>query len=365
MSLSSLSPLSRSRANRLASADPRARTKARLGIEGLEVRRMMSHVLEPVQLSAEAEQSLVAPAAIEAAEDVIGETVDTAPSPSVAAAWDGGFTDGSDFVTITWPDLDPVLPTPDVTVEGRHVFYNNSAFDGENLLPNASDDEAIATDKTALLPGNTATFDNYTSYSRGINGVMVDIDGADLSGLTTRNVSDYFEFHVGNDADPDDWSEAPAPRSVTVREGAGENGSDRVTIIWRDGTIRNEWLDVRVLAEGVGLETDDVFRFGNAVGEAGNSSSNAHVTATDLLLARNNQRSFVNPAPVDFDYDFNRDQRVNATDVLLARNNAPNFMSALSLVDLPDLDPPSDPPGGGDAGWIPFDFGWLGGGMFW
>ena len=57
------------------------------------------------------------------------------------------------------------------SVVGRYIFYSNSKFDA------ASDDNAIATDKQALLPGQTATFANYTSYSQGINGIMVDIAG--------------------------------------------------------------------------------------------------------------------------------------------------------------------------------------------
>lgn len=62
-------------------------------------------------------------------------------------------------------------------VVGRDVFYNNSYFDGRNPAADTSDDNAIATDKQALLPGQTASFTNYTSYSKGINGVMVDIAG--------------------------------------------------------------------------------------------------------------------------------------------------------------------------------------------
>ncbi len=67
-------------------------------------------------------------------------------------------------------------PVPPVAVTGRHVFYNNSAFDGNDPAANASDDAAVATDK-APLAGDvvTATFANYTSYGLGINGVMVDI----------------------------------------------------------------------------------------------------------------------------------------------------------------------------------------------
>ncbi|MCK4626951.1 MAG: hypothetical protein KAV00_16685, partial [Phycisphaerae bacterium] len=58
---------------------------------------------------------------------------------------------------------------------GRHVFYNNSSFDENNPAANADDDDAIAINKTALLPGQTSAFANYTSYNRGINGIMVDI----------------------------------------------------------------------------------------------------------------------------------------------------------------------------------------------
>jgi hypothetical protein len=39
----------------------------------------------------------------------------------------------------------------------------------------AADDGAIAPDKSALLPGGTGRFANVTSYTRGINGVMVDV----------------------------------------------------------------------------------------------------------------------------------------------------------------------------------------------
>jgi hypothetical protein len=45
-------------------------------------------------------------------------------------------------------------------------------------VPDGTNDvAAIATDKDALLPGQRATFDNYTSYSKGINGLMIDLSG--------------------------------------------------------------------------------------------------------------------------------------------------------------------------------------------
>ncbi|MBN2474624.1 MAG: hypothetical protein JXB62_08445 [Pirellulales bacterium] len=242
-------------------------------------------------------------------------------------------------------DLPVDGPAPDGEVEDyqvlintkvvdRHIFYNHSSWDGNNPAANANDDKAIAIDKKALLPCGTATFANYTSYSAGINGIMVDI--ADLPVAPAMITAADFVFKVGNSNNPSTWVPGPPPSSVTVRPGAGVGGSDRVTIVWPNYDIAKQWLQVTVLATAnTGLAEDDVFYFGNAVGEAGNSTTNAQVNAVDMLLARNNPRTFLNPAPIDFPYDYNRDQRVNATDMLLARNNQTHFLNALKLITVP------------------------------
>ncbi len=131
-------------------------------------------------------------------------------------------------------------------VVDRHVFYNNSSWDGHDAAAGPTDDLAIAQDKRPLLPGSTASFENYTSYSRGINGVLLDIEGlpADVD-LTATD----FDVHWGRQGDPSEWSPAPAP-TVTTRRGAGVNGSDRVTLIWPDHAIENAWLEVRVKSGG-------------------------------------------------------------------------------------------------------------------
>jgi len=224
------------------------------------------------------------------------------------------------------------LVVPEVVA--RWAFYNNSAYDGSDAGTDPRDDAAVATDKTALLPGQVASFANYTSFDRGLNGIFVDLAG--LPDGITPEAGD-FVFRMGNDNDPAAWPLAPDP-AVTVRADAGENGADRVTIRWEDRALRNRWVQITVHAGRLGLLQDDVFYFGNAVAEAGNSAAQAQVTATDLLLARNNPRNFLHPAAVDFAYDYNRDQRVNATDVLLARNNQTNFLTALRLLDLTDID---------------------------
>ena len=154
------------------------------------------------------------------------------------------------------------------TVSGRYVFYNHSSFDGNDAGANAGDDAAIAPDKTPYLPqGNLATFANVTSYSRGINGIMVDLSGESPH---TSITADDFVFRVGNNNAPGGSSAAPPPTSVVVRTNAGLSGVDRVEITWADNAIQNEWLEVEVLPNTrTGLTSSDVFYWGNKIGDTG------------------------------------------------------------------------------------------------
>jgi PKD repeat protein len=150
-------------------------------------------------------------------------------------------------------------------VVGRHVFYNNSTWDGNDPLANAADDNAIAADKQVVLPGETITAANYSSYIHGINGIIVDINGP----MNTATAGD-FSIRVNEAADPDTWSAGPAP-TVTVRSGEGAGGSDRVTLTWGDGEIANRWMEVTVRSDAnggsLGLTEDDVFYLGHVSGD--------------------------------------------------------------------------------------------------
>ncbi len=214
-------------------------------------------------------------------------------------------------------------------VVARQVFYNNSAWDGNDPAANAADDAAIATNKSALGPFETASFANYTSYWRGINGIMVDIEL--LPGTPT--VAD-FEFSVGNDSDPLSWTLLAVTPSISVRTGAGTGGSDRVTIILPDGTAAGQWLQVTVKPSvNTGLLTEDVFFFGNAIGETGDSITDAEVTPTDEVYVRNNPATLaVSSASITHAADFNRDKKVGPTDAVLCRNNGTNSSTALQLI---------------------------------
>src|SRR5205085_10522629 len=102
---------------------------------------------------------------------------------------------------------------------------------------------------------------------------------------------------------------------------AGFGGSDRVTLIWEDGAIRNEWLKVTVRADATtGLLADDVFAFGNLAGETGDPTFRnvMSVTAADLSAVR---RAAGSRAAIDDVEDINRDGRVDGRDLAAVRSN--------------------------------------------
>lgn len=219
-------------------------------------------------------------------------------------------------------------------VKGRYVFYNDSSFDGNDTGANSNDDNAIAPDKVALLPGDTATSANVTNYVDGINGIMVDIladlpqDGSGNYLISTDSAND-FTFKVGNSSDPSTWTTLSGSTlpSVTVRAGAGVDGSDRVTLTWPNGSITNEWLQVTVKANtDTGLSTPDVFYFGNLVGD---TNGDFTVNVLDVQNVETNlgetESSPNNPDDID------RDESVDSSDVSIAEANA---LSGISLAVL-------------------------------
>ena len=228
-------------------------------------------------------------------------------------------------------------------VLGRYVFYDGSALDD-------GAGGAVATDKTPLSPGETATLDNVTNYSGGINGIIVDLAHApDAAALTLGDL----DLSVGNDNDPIGWADA-APATLEVLPGGGHGGSDRLVITWPTDAPANTWLEVAIPGGGThqttttGLATADVFYFGNAVGNTGNETLGAGlptpplVNASDVIAIRDNPHGLADPAGVANPYDVDRDGRVDATDLILARNNATGPLSALRWIAPSIL--PSAPP---------------------
>ncbi len=234
-----------------------------------------------------------------------------------------GLAGASDFSIPT-----SVTP-PRPTVVGRFVFYNKSSFDGENGSSNIADNLAIAPDKQALLPGQTATFANYTSYSKGLNGVIVDVSNFD--GVITPS---DFTLMVGSTSDVGAWSPAPEPSFVAMYPGWGVGGSTRLELLWDNNLIQNQWLQVTLEANDVtDLAAPDVFYFGNAIGESGNLPGSTMVDTADELGARSNGTA-AGEAGLGNLYDYNRDKQVNSEDELIARSHR-SGLSPLRLITTP------------------------------
>ena len=201
-------------------------------------------------------------------------------------------------------------------VSGRHVFYNNGAFDGRDPAVNEADDGAIAADKSALPTGGSPSYANITSYVRGINGVMIDVHEL----LAPPTAAD-FSFKVQSLFNPGVWADGPAPTGFAVRAlGGADPTARRITFTWPDGLLKNLWLQVGVLASAATRRpAPDVAYFGNLVGEAGDAATPTRVGAADVAATRGGiSRARVS---VQNPLDHDRDGWVNVRDVEIARSN--------------------------------------------
>ena len=182
---------------------------------------------------------------------------------------------------------DATLPATASSVVGQFLFYNQSGtstrYDHNDLAINSFDDLAIATDKTAYTweDPNAATFANVSSYSKGINGIMVDISGSHPS-ITAAD----FIFRVGNNNSPGTVGHGQCSHQ---RLGAGRGrhqrfGSRRDHLEHRRAPIK-QWLEVITLANantglaqkvGYPVGQGDAFFFGNALGDTGVGDTTAN-----------------------------------------------------------------------------------------
>jgi hypothetical protein len=204
-------------------------------------------------------------------------------------------------------------------VANRALFYNNSSYDGNDPLPDfTTDAAAIATDKQALLPGHAATFDNYSSYYPGINGIILDIVG--LPTATTLLPSD-FTFLAGTTADIASWTPVAVAPTITIFPTKGLNGSDRVELIWPDRTIVNQWLQLTINPTmNTGFAAPDVCYFGSLVGDIGNNpdtATSAAVTISDIAATKSHNGE---AATITSPFDFNRNGSITISDIAISKS---------------------------------------------
>ena len=253
----------------------------------------------------------------------------------------GSFAVKANQVLVANPDgLKFTVPAPaqKAQIVARHIFYNNSYYDGNKAAidpapiagANNDDSDAIDPSKSPLMAGaGLATFANWTGYTKGINGLIYDVKDA----TRAPEVGD-FQFlditRTGTGA-----GVPKAPNGFAVLPGAGVDGSDRVVITFADGSIIDTWLQVTI-GTGFGLETAETHWWANAQADCGTvQGTNILVDATDEIQARANPRNFLNRAPVDWPWDYNKDSLCDATDQLLSRNNPKTFLNCVRIISKP------------------------------
>ena len=220
----------------------------------------------------------------------------------------------------------------------RRVFYNQSYFDSGSGEANAQDDRAIDLNKSALLPGQTASFANVSSYQKGLNGIIFDLKDMPL-GTQPPHVEVKVSVPGAGPGDPVTWIAAPTPITIARRNGAGVGQTDRITVIWPNASIRTRWLQVTVKADAASqLPRDDVFYFGSLVGETGDAASPLRVSAIDVTATRRATQGFPGPVGLNTPYDIDRNGSLSGSiDVSDVRANLGRSLRA--LVASPDPAP--------------------------
>jgi hypothetical protein len=204
----------------------------------------------------------------------------------------------------------------------------------------ASASTSLATDKSALLPGQSSTFANYTNFSRGLNGLAIDLTGLPAT-TTSSQIAASLQFANWDGIAAAGFVSLPgaAVPTVTLLPSGGTSGSARVRITFPDNTVQNTWLRVTLAANSdTGLAANDVFYFGNVIGElgVGNSTTRLSVDAQDIALMLANQSPRPNSANATNIYDMDRNGRVNGQDyaILVANQQAAGIVAPITAPSL-------------------------------
>ena len=144
-------------------------------------------------------------------------------------------------------------------------YYKGSFYTagGTNVVGGMDPSKMVA---KAGATSQTLSFENVSNYTRGINGLVIDVAGLTATDLTVAD----FGFRMSPQGafdeaanPPSSWVAAPAPTAIVVTPGTATNPA-RVRFEWPDNVIQNRWLEVRVLANAaIGVPATQEFYLGN------------------------------------------------------------------------------------------------------
>ncbi|MDZ4853021.1 MAG: GEVED domain-containing protein [Pirellulaceae bacterium] len=213
------------------------------------------------------------------------------------------------------PNTEPIIDetyavvNPLATIQQSYIFYNESNFETVGGVAAAIDNSS----KQLLQSSNVAqatTFANVTNYSRGINGLVFDVNNL---AATTLSTSDFIFRRptglVSGIVNPSTWANAPTPSIIDVTPGS----PSRVRIEWLNSTIQDTWLQVILKSNAnTGLGAPLVFYIGNAAGEL-NGLAPYRVGTPELSTVQTGVSSEL--VPITDARDIDKSRRVGTTDL--------------------------------------------------
>ncbi len=224
---------------------------------------------------------------------------------------------------------DLTLPPVVATIASQAILYGNSTF--ESISTSA----AMDTGKTMLQAGSSpleTTSANVSGYSRGLNGVVIDVTGLTSATLTSSD----FVFRVAPAGaaglvNPSSWASAPAPAQiVSIPGNAGTAG--RIQLKWADNAIQNTWLQIIVLANArTSLATPVVFYVGSAIGDVNGPASGVYrTTVADMVMVQSALSAAA--VPVTENRDVNKDGLINAADVSFVQSRVSSAILLRTII---------------------------------
>ncbi len=265
-------------------------------------------------------------------------------SPSSTAAWYGGeILDTGDAALdlqfqaapnrssnfpsggILTPGL-PNVPQPSAQIVAQYVYHAGSSFDQPGNLQNALD-----TGKQLAKEGASSQqlgFNNLINSTRGINGLVFDIDnlpGSLTASDFTFQMSPTGAFNEGLNP-VSAWELVPVSPAVTVLGGS----PSRVLITWPSNTIANRWLRVTVKANpNTGLAAPEVYYLGHLQGESTEpSSSKFTVLVADILAIR---AALTQTTTASSIVDLDKSGVVLVADILAARSQLTQELTQITI----------------------------------
>ena len=178
--------------------------------------------------------------------------------------------------------INPTNPTGatynvgDIGSPGRGPVVSNTAYYKDSFYTTGGTNIEGGYDPSKLVAkagaaAQTLSFANVSNYTRGINGLIVDVPGLTAASLVAGTdvafrMSPQGAFDEAANP-PSSWGAAPNPTAIVVTA-ATASAPARVRFEWADNVIQNRWLEVRVLANAaIGVPAVQEFYLGNLQGE--------------------------------------------------------------------------------------------------